>query len=519
MLPAAWVCGTMLARLAGTIELFPDSSSRFHSRAMAGLLAQASAVLAASTVMPVAGLKGLAVWFGIPALALIWGPVRRQLGECLPPQPKHLFGILLACAACASGPVFMHDTGMYHYQAIRWLASEGTLPGIAMLHHRLGFSSSWLAASAVFDFGPWEASSATVLNGLLFALMTGHWIAIAGKADRRREDLLLLAGYPVIILLAVFQRMHVSPSPNLPVGVGILLSGWCLEKGARGSALMLAASAFAVKANAAPALAIAAVAYWGDVRTRARVYVTGALLALPLIAANLISSGCPMYPSSLFCLETPSSVGDAAASRVTEETLQWARYGGPYPAGVEYWSLRWLPGWLQQPLNALLVMLVAGCLLALRRTGVGWAAALGLTGTAYVLAAAPDFRFVIGYAAILSGCLAMGFPRMVDWTRKVSRNCWVVLAIALVLINGAAHEALHAWYIPGGRVEVGITRLLKPVKLPAPETRVEQRGEVPIRVPVEHQCWAAELGCTPYPPAASIRFCDAARGWRGGLCR
>ena len=47
----------------------------------------------------------------------------------------------------------MHDTGLYHAQIIRWYSSVGAAPGMALLHHRLGFHSGVFALAAGFDIG------------------------------------------------------------------------------------------------------------------------------------------------------------------------------------------------------------------------------------------------------------------------------------------------------------------------------------------------------------------------------
>jgi hypothetical protein len=42
-------------------------------------------------------------------------------------------------------PVINHDTGLYHWQTIKWLIQEPLVPGLANLHHRFGFNSIRIA--------------------------------------------------------------------------------------------------------------------------------------------------------------------------------------------------------------------------------------------------------------------------------------------------------------------------------------------------------------------------------------
>ena len=66
-------------------------------------------------------------------------------------------GVSLAAvgaAALASDPVTLYDSLVYHIGIIRWLHEHGTVPGIALIHNRLGHVSAWFALGAAFDTGP-----------------------------------------------------------------------------------------------------------------------------------------------------------------------------------------------------------------------------------------------------------------------------------------------------------------------------------------------------------------------------
>lgn len=65
-----------------------------------------------------------------------------------------------------SGPTLMDDTESYHIQMVKWIHQYGTVPGIANVHERFGFNSSWFTSIAVFSF-PTTYNFYTVLNGTL----------------------------------------------------------------------------------------------------------------------------------------------------------------------------------------------------------------------------------------------------------------------------------------------------------------------------------------------------------------
>ena len=50
-----------------------------------------------------------------------------------------------------AGPTIMDDTDSYHIQMIKWARDYGSVPGIANLHLRYGFNSSWFISVALLS--------------------------------------------------------------------------------------------------------------------------------------------------------------------------------------------------------------------------------------------------------------------------------------------------------------------------------------------------------------------------------
>jgi len=63
------------------------------------------------------------------------------------------------------------DTGIYHAQTIHWIESYPVVPGLANLHERLGYNSSWLMLNAVFSFSFLGIQSFHLVSGFLFFAM------------------------------------------------------------------------------------------------------------------------------------------------------------------------------------------------------------------------------------------------------------------------------------------------------------------------------------------------------------
>src|SRR5580698_6114892 len=161
------ICWTLLLgcgiAVGSAILALPKSSGfvRFGDHAIAatwlGLLTIAAALLGLSVLTPLTPWVGFGVMvmFGVAAACI--RAVRRDFATLLTHASGPVifaFGILAMVAALnATRFVEAYDTGLYHYPLTRWLATYGTVRGLALIHFRFGFSSSWFALAAPFDFG------------------------------------------------------------------------------------------------------------------------------------------------------------------------------------------------------------------------------------------------------------------------------------------------------------------------------------------------------------------------------
>src|ERR1700730_2743866 len=56
---------------------------------------------------------------------------------------------LLMILTLNAGPTIMDDSDSYHIQMVKWAQEYGTVPGIANLHIRFGYNSSWFLSIAL----------------------------------------------------------------------------------------------------------------------------------------------------------------------------------------------------------------------------------------------------------------------------------------------------------------------------------------------------------------------------------
>ena len=532
---ASLVLGSLLLALCNGGKLPARPADRFLSRWYLGMFALASLFLAASLIGPVRATAGMLLLIGLVVACLLAPSVRRDCLSSLPSRNELLALVLIAAAAAAdaSGLVTHYDTGLYHYPLIRWLHEYGSVPGLGLFHRRFAFSSSWFAFSAVFETGILQGRGVSILNGLLMTMVLFH-LALALRrcfgGEAHRGDWLWIGGAPPLVVFSLWQRFHLSPSPNFAVAAGILYVCWLLENrnsaASCGAALLAAAGAFAVKLSALPLLA--ATLLCGLLAQPRRGFpaaaAISAMVALPIALANLRTSGCPFYPSSLLRSAASTSTPPESARAEQAEILQWARYVGPYPAGAAYFSLGWVRNWLSHPVNAAATLLaVVGI------AGVAWLRAavisfwIGLGGAVFVFLTAPDLRFGIGYLALLPGAFVAAVLDRHQWPMRSIRPRLGILA--LLVAACLCLDVLVAHWLYWGRQGdhrpvLSFNRLLLPAPLPVTPSVTSRSNDIEYRVPIAgDSCWAAPLPCTPYPPAPAVRFCDPEKSLAGGFCR
>ena len=108
--------------------------------------------------------------------------ISRLLSDCLTIY-RNKSALFFFCLICVSlmvlilnaGPVTMDDTCSYHIQMIKWIQEFGSVPGIANLHLRFGFNSSWFTSIGLFSYPVSGLNTYLTLNGLL-SIWAGYFL-------------------------------------------------------------------------------------------------------------------------------------------------------------------------------------------------------------------------------------------------------------------------------------------------------------------------------------------------------
>jgi hypothetical protein len=367
----------------------------------------------------------------------------------------------------------------------------------------------------------------------------------------------------------------ISSSPDVPIWILAILFGWVLlidrDRRLGPVAVMIAVGAAAIKLSAAP-LVIGAAIYvlWTRQLTFRSVIATGLFAALTLgavMAANVVTSGCLMFPAAATCLPLPWAIPKETAAAVTQFISHWPLFGNinefnatdiaayangtlpVLPMGQRLWLI-WSGA---HPLSwALLAAVIALACASLRDlTGRAGAVALlvAVLGLVFCVSV-PAYRFAVGWVGLLAGLAAIAvadgtrrwsLPRLPanDLARLCGRHgmiagalCVVVLGLAFSSIDRTGDRDLREsgfadrptrlakrWLLPPTLV----AHQLNPAKgmisgttIPRsdPTQWVETRvnGVALLRPQSGEQCWGIRRACVPPgEPFRAVALHDAGR--------
>lgn len=352
------------------------------------------------------------------------------------------FALLLAMNLAVQERITTYDTLLYHFSIVRWANEFAAVPGLANLHDRLGFNSSYLLLAALADNGPFDGKSAWIMPGLMPLLCFGFFLHLAALDRDAPARARCYAAIMLVTLLLVLRRVEpglaYDDAPLLAAGIcaGMLLrlspsrlaAAWPLDGGRVLLAAAVGALGVSVKLTVAPwALGGGVMVALAAALGRAGLRRMAALCALPLalaagyVARNVIQTGWPLYPAPLLHLglswEHPARMVEFMAANIKVGPRMGGQWATLDP--MRFWS--WFPEWIKVHGNYVdLEMLHLGLaaavayLLFWQRRPAGWTfpcwpwrtplgvwdmahdwllLALGLGNLVFWFLTAPDMRF------------------------------------------------------------------------------------------------------------------------------
>lgn len=444
---------------------------------------------------------------------------------------------------CANQPG-VYDCGLYHLSAIRWAREYPIVPGLALLHGRLGLNNSSALYAALLEQG-WFTHKAHQLAGgfLVLLLFARGWLAVLRWSHTRipaiHEIFYALAVVPVAIWVVNTGEVS-SPTPDTMVFLlGFVIAGELLiivsqsgstqeegweSKSALQLALLVSVGVackvnFAVPGAVAMALAIGAIfKRHSEWRERARVCAAAAAIAaavlIPWSARGVILSGYPAYPATAGGMPVEWKVPVESVKCQADWIKAWARDPGrPKEEVLGTWT--WVGRWFARETRVHkadvvtpLIIGAVGVVLALRRRRIPGAGGMTLfflfplSAIAFTFATAPNPRFagpafwIVGLAGL--SWFVCSLPRSIGW------RVGALWAAAMLAVEITAGDFPGPW-----RRDAGVARAV-PMK-----SMITDSG-LKIFVPeTGDQCWDAPLPCTPYfSPSLRLRKSgDLSRGF------
>lgn len=471
-------------------------------------------------------------------------------------------------ASRAMLPPLSYDSGLYHFNKIRWITSYPLVPGLGNLHGRLAFNQSFFTYAAALDFAPLLMHGRSIANSFLFLLTTATFIESLAPLAGARPRLVRIhpfrypafVAFPVLAYLALSSDGLSSPSPDLTSTLLQLamfvrlvqgLEEW--NRGERRQTFnavflcIMAATAVTIKlSNLAfsAVIGVFVVLYAISSNERhseqltlatknlknaqknvmIRAFSFCSIVILIWCAQSLILSGAPLFPSTIGYIPFDWAV---PKERIVEEA-NWI-YSSARSPGMHWrhvlgnWS--WLKPWLYRlqwqiegiviPLSAaalfLLIMLIRARFFRLRRSDFVrlWEPAIlapAATSLIYWFFTAPDQRFAHGSFFILSTGSGLLLLSFLWRRAKQTSTPWTVWSI-LAIAN------LSLWTLlvkqPQGIASISVSGWHKTTVVAMDTMRMG--SGLTLHCPrTGDQCWDSPLPSTPYPDE-QIRLRDSTR--------
>ncbi len=406
------------------------------------------------------------VYFALAPVALFgwvsWKREQRLSFDWLRPDVAPFLAVSIAFVAWAAvralGPAWNLDTCLYFVQTIRWIEAYPIVRGLGNLHHGLGFNHSYYLYAALVDSGPFKGRGQHLGNGLLYLPLglRGIWSTsrLLSKQKPVPSDLL----WAVILAVTLDQVLWVDiSSPSADGGLWALNSliaaialGPALDRvpwtaGAVRFTILAAVVAVSVKSlTVFVAAPFTLWVVWNALRVAPKTRISsllgwatavGVAAGLPWIGRGLISSGYPLYPSTVGNLKFPWRIPEVDVRHIGLFARAFARFrsSSDYVHVQDYpWVRHWLSvEWLDD--RVFLIPVV----------GIGCAALV------LAFLALRAHRVPAGWPSLLPSCASLLFWWLVaPEPRFLGPREWILFAQFAILVGdfAASPQALRVFW-------------------------------------------------------------------------
>jgi len=546
-----WSLGTLLLEFCFP-NAIADQRDRFWVSLWLGIVILCNLLLVISFFTPLTTTVGITVWTIAIATAVLWRKTRSRLKELLSSLNHRSIYISIVTAMLvgifASILTMWYDTGLYHYQVIKWLANFGTVPGLGLVHHRFAKPAALFTISAILEHSILTNRATGAVVGFITLVFVGQLLASVNKitdANQKKNFsdyfLATYSGYTLMSILLFDSSILKSTSPD---GVIALISGiplWVMlmhcQNGNKSTCLiatLLASSIVSFKWSGLVILGVVCIwAIFESIKSNFKatifniglVGLTAILPLIPTLSYGFITSGCPLFPSSFLCLDVPWGVGKSNAETVKQfitDFQKWVQWGGsprPDPLG-------WLLPWVQQQVLATVQICI--CVLlsfvvfskfpksSVWRQAGKYVVGMSLGGIIYVMLLSASIRFIIGYVSIVPAFWLAQLVSCRTLSKRWERGLWIVLLILwviLIIYFLIFHDRNPSLLIPQEVPELQVSLLQRKQAIDFNYIVLQS---------TDAQCWSADLPCTSgnlIENLDRVRLLNPDRGIGGGFRR
>jgi hypothetical protein len=435
--------------------------------------------------------------------------------------------IMLWCMR-AMGTPNNYDSGLYHFQSIRWLNEQPIVLGLGNLHWRLALNQAYFGFLALLNFAPfWNKGYAA--GGLFLLLLT--LLTVIEVAQKQSAQWKFSIGIVLFISLGFVAASTVNPSPDNAVTLlEIVLFLYLLNLARNVSNGIQIDADFVHCARAILFLCVAVVLTKlssvgfaiGSVLCLALILIQTKLLASVMslriivlmsvfIFVHLLRgyflSGAPLFPSTILgAWDLSWAVPKHIAIFETDLIFSWARLPGVEFANQTASAGGWFMAWLTKlsPLIkwmfavSTLLMLINGVRLMKGKDLQGYRAEYLLylpilSGLLFWFMTAPDVRFLGAVLALFFALslylalqnLSLNMPQsLITQSTRSVRYIEICMFAIVVLIS--------LRYLGMSSLSINVWSEVTKIKT---ETNQTQTGRS-INIPMNgNQCWDSALPC------------------------
>lgn len=326
-----------------------------------------------------------------------------------------LFSIAVILLYTLSTPL-LYDEGLYHLQSMMWNDQYSIIPGLANLHGRLGFNSTFLLLSTLFHYHPSQYGVYFTLNGLCLFIFSA-WLI---KQISERESIIQQLILAFVLLLSTFTFGTYLSSTSTDILANILtlyiLLSYVLSKDVlhQRSLILGFLPIFCITLKLSSAVILLACLWTLFIFLKRREYWSlSALLSLGVLVAVLwctrfvVLTGYLVYPFpeiNIFSFDWKLPTNSIIWEK--EAAYAWARVPNiPISEALAMPLSQWIPIWLSRQsviAIALLALTAISPLIILfnrqkaNNSHILLAWGISVMGCMFWFFTAPDFRFGVG---------------------------------------------------------------------------------------------------------------------------